>query len=397
MILTNIYHFCIYFLSDIISHMFLKHIELNNFRNYEKLSLNFTSNKILLIGKNAQGKTNLLEAIFYMSTLNSIKAKTDSELINWNSDCCNVKLNFIRNDFETELSLTINPPKKKLLKINGLKENKSINFISNLSTVIFSTTDLLLLRGAPEDRRSWLDLAIGQIYPAYFDRLSKYNKIRTQKNNYLKELKGNIYSDSVILDVWNEQLQIAGSNIICLRQNFIKEITKTANEKHSLISNQEHLSLIYNSSITGEYNPETTNSLTSEQISKIFAEKQNEKKQEEIIRGQSVVGPHRDDISFFINGIDSKKFASQGQQRTIVLALKLSELELIKNKTGENAILLLDDVLAELDKTRQNYLLKAIGTETQTIITSVDTLHFDKEYLNDVEIFNVSSGKIGTK
>lgn len=375
--------------------MFINHIELRNFRNYKELNLDFKSNKILLIGKNAQGKTNLLESIYYLSTLNSMKAKNDSELIKWNNDFASIKADFEKGDMEISLDIIINPPKKKILKVNGLKKSKSSEFLSNISTVSFSTTDLLLLRGTPEDRRSWLDLAIGQIYPAFFDRLSKYNKIRTQKNNYLKGLKGNFNTETDLLDIWNEQLLISGSNIIYLRLNFLKEIQKIANLKHSQISNNENLSILYNSTIIGDFNAGIDQIITSEEISKIFSEKLKEKRIEEIIRGQSIIGPHRDDISYYINNIDSKKFASQGQQRTIVLALKLAELELIKNKIGENAILLLDDVLAELDNVRQNYLLNAIGTDTQTIITSVDTLHFDKKYLDDVQIFNISADEEG--
>lgn len=377
--------------------MLLNRIKLKNFRNYNELDLNFNSNKILLIGKNAQGKTNLIEAIYYLSTLNSMKAKNDSELIKWDEDFSYIKADLNKFDTEISIEVLINPPKKKILKVNELKKTKSSEFISNISTVIFSTSDLLLLRGTPEDRRNWLDLSIGQIYPAFFDRLSKYNKIRIQKNNYLKELKCNLNTSNELLDIWNEQLSISGSNIILLRLNFLKEIQKIANIKHSQISNNEHLSLIYNSTIIGDFNAEINETITSEEISKIFLEKLKEKRAEEIIRGQSVIGPHRDDVSYYINGIDSKKFASQGQQRTIVLALKLAELDLIKNKIGENAILLLDDVLAELDNTRQNYLLNAIGEETQTIITSVDTLHFDEKYLKDVQIFKISADEEGAK
>lgn len=371
--------------------MFLNSIELKNFRNYESLNLDFNSNKILLIGKNAQGKTNLLEAVFYLSTLCSLRAKTDSELIKWGEDFAVIKANIKKGDFDIDSEIIINPPKKKLLKVNGIKKNKSSEFIQNLLTVSFSNSDLLLLRGNPDDRRSWLDTAISQIYPAYPDRLSKYNKIRIQKNNYLKELKGNTFIGSQLLDVWNEQMAITGSNIIFLRLKFLKEIIKIAQEKHSQISNSETLTLTYNSSVVGDFEIIKEELAVIETICAKFSEKLEEKKQEEIIRGQSIVGPHRDDLSYFINNIDSKKFASQGQQRTIVLALKLAELDLIKNKTGENAVLLLDDVLAELDNLRQNYLLNAIGNEIQTIITSVDTLHFDEKYLKEVEIFKIST------
>ena len=369
--------------------MFIKKLGIKNFRNYSDIEVEFNSKKILFIGKNAQGKTNLLESIYYLSTLDSLRAKTDSELIKWEEDFCNIKAEIQKFDIDIDLEVNINPPARKKLKVNGLTKGKSSEFISNLSTVCFTTNDLLLLRGTPDDRRKWLDLAISQIFPAYIERLSKYNKIRTQKNNYLKELKGNINADTTMLDVWNEQLAITGSNIIFIRINFLHELQKIAKEKHNQISNSENLSIIYNSTIIGDITACEKFEFNNEYILENFKQKLEEKKLEEIIRGQSVVGPHRDDVSYFINEIESKKFASQGQQRTIVLSLKLAELELIKEKINTNAILLLDDVLAELDDLRQNFLLDAIGNETQTIITSVDTLHFKEEYLKDVEIFEI--------
>ena len=160
------------------------------------------------------------------------------------------------------------------------------------------------------------------------------------------------------------------------------------------IAEHEVLTTTYNSTVTGDMDFSKTGDISVESIAKCFEEKLKERKLEEIIRAQSLVGPHRDDVSFFINGADAKKFASQGQQRTIVLSLKLAELELVKQKIDDTPVLLLDDVLAELDNIRQNYLLNAIGQNTQTIITSVDTLHFDDEYLKDVEIFKISEGRL---
>ena len=374
--------------------MFIKSVELKNYRNYEDLSLEFSSDKILLIGKNAQGKTNLLEALHYLSCLNSSRAKTDSELILWNKDFAKLKAVVEKHDIERELEITINPPKRKELKVNGIKKTKSADFCTNLSVVSFSVNDLLLLRGVPDDRRSWLDMAISQIYPAYPDRVSKYNKIRTQKNNLLKEIKGNINADTSLLDVFNMQLSVSGSNIIFLRLKFLKEIQKIAMEKHIQIAENEILTTVYNSTVSGDIDFCSKNEFSVEEIAKQFEQKLAERKLEEIIRAQSLVGPHRDDVSFFINNIEAKKFASQGQQRTIVLSLKLAELELIKEKIEDTPVLLLDDVLAELDNIRQNYLLNTIGTNIQTIITSVDTLHFDEKYLENVEIFKISNGTL---
>lgn len=374
--------------------MFIKSVELKNFRNYRDLSLNFSSDKILLTGKNAQGKTNLLESIHYLSCLNSPRAKTDSELILWGKDFARLKAVVDKNDMEKELEVVINPPKRKEMKINGVKKNKSADFCTNLSVVSFSVNDLLLLRGVPDDRRSWLDMAISQIYPAYPDRISKYNKIRIQKNNHLKDIKGSLNADTALLEVFNSQLCVAGSNIIFLRLKFLKEIQKIAMEKHLQIAEHEILTTCYNSTVTGDTDFTGEEIPSIEQIAQKFEEKLIERMPEEIIRAQALVGPHRDDVSFFINGIEAKKFASQGQQRTIVLSLKLAELELIREKIEDTPILLLDDVLAELDNIRQNFLLNAIGTKTQTIITSVDTLHFDEEYLKDVEIFKIADGEI---
>ncbi len=162
--------------------MFLKYIELKNFRNYKELKLNFNSNKILLIGKNAQGKTNLLEAIYYLSNLNSMRTKSDTETIKWNEETATIRAKIENDTTETSLDVFLNPPKKKIIKVNEIKKTKFSDFCKNITTVVFSSSDLLLLRGGPEDRRNWLDVAICQIYPAFAERLAKYNKIKIQKN-----------------------------------------------------------------------------------------------------------------------------------------------------------------------------------------------------------------------
>lgn len=372
--------------------MFIKSIELKNYRNYRDLRLEFSGNKILLIGKNAQGKTNLLESLYYLSCLNSPRARTDSELILWEEDFARLKAVILKEDIEKEMEVRISPPKRKELKVNGIKKSKSAEFCSNLAVVAFSVNDLLLLRGVPDDRRSWLDMAISQIYPAYLDRLSKYNKIRVQKSNLLKEIKGNINADTALLEVFNTQLAVSGSNIVFLRLKFLKELQKIAMEKHLQIAPDEILTTFYNSTVLGDVVFSDDEVSSVEEIAEKFSQRLKERQLEEIIRAHALVGPHRDDVSFFINGTESKKYASQGQQRTIVLSLKLAELELVKDKINDTPVLLLDDVLAELDDIRQNYLLNAIGSDTQTIITSVDTLHFQEEYLKDVKIFKIEHG-----
>lgn len=366
--------------------MRLRDLKLTNYRNCKDLHLDLSCPKVLIIGKNAQGKTNILESIYFLSALKSPRTSNNIELINFEAEKAEINCNMIKAETDVELDFSYSNEKKRELALNKVKTTPK-NFKSVLKTVLFSTADLLLLRGNPLDRRDWLDRAIAQIYPAYDDRLSKYDKIRIQKNNLLKDyLKTGILNDT-LLDVYNEQLVITGSNIIYLRKKFLKEIERIASEKHRIISETEELKIDYDCSfLNGEYEPE--------EIVEAFKASLEERRAEEMRRGQSCVGPHRDDIIFYINGNEAVKFASQGQQRTIVLALKLSELDIITAKTGDEPVLLLDDVLAELDDIRQNYLLKSINENTQTIITSVDTVLFEDEFLKDVKIYKIEAGRV---
>lgn len=367
--------------------MFLKRLKLTNYRNYESLDFEFSKTKTLFVGKNAQGKTNLLEAVYYLSSLTSNRIKRDKELIRFNEEFCSINSTVFKSDTDIELDVAINPPKNKVLKVNGIKKNVSRDFIRVLSTVSFSNSDLLLLRGEPSDRRKWLDNAICQVYPAYLDKINKFNKIRLQKANFLTEFQGGFNLNHDMLDVFNTQLANSSANIMFLRMKFLDEMKKKAKEKHLSISKDEELDLSYENSISAEILPVS-------KLSEMFYDKLNEIKEEEIRKGQCLIGPHRDDVLFFINENDAKRYASQGQQRTVVLALKLSELDIIQEKINEMPVLLLDDVLAELDNLRQNYLLDTIKEGVQTIITSVDTLAFDKEFLLDVEIATVEAGKV---
>ena len=358
--------------------MRIKRLGLKNYRNLGNVELTFPSMKTLIIGKNAQGKTNILESIYFLSDLKSPRTSTVSDLIKFNKEKFEINAEVEKNNTNIELDFSYDSEKKREIKINKVKSRVK-DFKSVVKTVLFSTKDLLLLRGTPQDRRDWLDRAISQIYPAYDERLSKYDKIRVQKNNLLK----NEFVDEALYDIYNEQMVITGANIIFLRKKFLREIQKIASLKHKIISDTEDFGLNY-----------TCPGDEIEEICEHLKQELQERRKEEFARKQSCVGPHRDDIQFTINGLDATKFASQGQQRTLVLSLKLSELEIIREKTGFSPILLLDDVLAELDEIRQNYLLKSIEKDTQTIITSVDTILFEEEFLKDVIIYKVDGGKI---
>ncbi len=364
--------------------MRLENLKLIDYRNCHCIELDMQSDKILIIGKNAQGKTNILESIYFLSMLKSPRTSNNVELINFEAEKFELNSSIIKSNTEIELDCSYSREKQREIKINKVKSRPK-DFKSVLKTVLFSTSDLALLRGNPSDRRDWLDNAISQVYPAYDDRLSKYDKIRIQKNNFLKDNYGQI--DETLLEVYNEQLAITGANIIFLRKKYLQEIEQIAKIKHSNISETEILDIKYDCSFL-------ENEIEVEEIVQKFRMALDERKNEEIRRGQCCIGPHRDDVIFRINGNDATKFASQGQQRTIVLALKLSELDIITAKTGEEPVLLLDDVLAELDDLRQNYLLQSIKSEIQTVITSVDTLLFDETFLQKVKIYNIENGEI---
>ena len=368
------------------SGMKLRTLKLSNYRNCKDLELDFGADKVLIIGKNAQGKTNILESIYFLSALKSPRTSNNIEIINFDSESASIESELVKADTSVSLSYFYNREKSRVLKVNGLKTTPK-NFKQVLKTVLFSTNDLLLLRGNPSDRRDWLDRAISQVYPAYDERLSKYEKIRIQKNNFLKELIKGANLDETLLEVLNEQLVITGSNIIYLRIKFLAEIERIAREKHKTISETEELKLVYDCSfLEGE--------TELEEIVQKFRHALEDRKIEEFRRAQACVGPHRDDIIFYINENEATKFASQGQQRTVVLALKLSELDIITAKTGDEPVLLLDDVLAELDDIRQNYLLKSITSATQVVITSVDTVLFEDEFLKDVKIYKIENGAV---
>ena len=352
--------------------------ELKNYRNCTDINDEFTSEKTLIIGKNGQGKTNILEALYFLSTLKSPRTSNIKEFINFDADNFIIKADILKAGVESSLEVRYKAGEKKQLLVNGLKTNAK-EFRGVLKSVLFSSGDLMLLRGAPADRRDWLDRAIVQIYPAYDDRLSKYERIRLQKNKLLKDVFVNID----VLSVYNEQLAVTGANIIFIRKKYLKEISKIAELKHKAISNSEKLSIHY------DYEGGTV-----EEIADHLREELLLRQNEEIARKQTCVGPHRDDIKLMINDTDATKYSSQGQQRTLILALKLAELDMLQEKTGEPPILLLDDVLAELDDLRQNFLLKSIESGIQTILTSVDTLLFDDNFLKNVQLIRVENGTI---
>lgn len=360
---------------------------MKNFRNYHTLELKLNRNLNIFIGNNAQGKTNILEAIYLLSTGDSHRTNVTSEMVNWQQDSFYISSLVNKKEQEFEIELLFKNRKKEV-KINDNKLKKLEDLLGYINSIIFSPEDLKLVKGSPSKRRKFINLEISQINSYYYHNLQEYRKIIRQRNNLLKEIREGKSSKDMLV-VWNQQLINLGSKIITKRLNALDKLSILARLMHRKITDGlETLDLSYQSSL--DLSKDDT---TVEKIKSIFTEKLKTNQQKEIQRGVSLFGPHRDDILFKVNDINIRKFGSQGQQRTAALALKLAELEFMKSEIGEYPILLLDDVFSELDSSRQRYLLKVIENKIQTFITSteINKLHKLEENKN---IYQVKGGKV---
>lgn len=340
--------------------MHIKHIELTDFRNYESLKLDFHQNVNLILGNNAQGKTNLLEAIYITSIGRSFRTNRDSELVRFGQQAARICVEAEKEISDTSVEITIKRDSKKSVKKDGVNIKKTSQLLENILIVIFSPEDLKIVKDEPEKRRRFIDRELCQIQPRYYDSLSNYKKTLQQRNAYLKEER----IDPSMLDLWDLQLAKYGARIMELRDRFIKKISVFSGAIHSSITaGQETLFL--------EYNPNVALTDDREQLEGFFYDEIKRAFPGDCRHRTTTRGPHKDDISFYVGGINMRSFGSQGQQRTCALSLKLAELNLIKEETEEDAILLLDDVMSELDLQRQEYLIKTLK-ENQLFITTTD-------------------------
>lgn len=372
------------------AHVFVKSISLQHYRNYEELQLDSFSDVNLLIGQNAQGKTNLVEAIFVLALTKSHRTPRDRELISFQEKSAHVSAVVERKYGQLTLDLNLSPQGKKA-KINGLEQRKLSDFIGSLNVVMFAPEDLEIVKGTPGVRRRFLDMEIGQVQPGYLYHLQQYQKVLNQRNNLLKQMWGNDKPQQGLLEVWDQQLAEHGVKIIKKRKQFIVKLQKWAEFIHHGITNgSEDLRLVYLPSFGDE--AEEDEAYLFEQ----FMLKLSQLKDQELRRGMTLAGPHRDDVAFFINGKEVHTYGSQGQQRTTALSLKLAEIELIQEEIGEYPVLLLDDVLSELDPYRQTQLIETFQTKVQTFITAtgIESLNTDK--LKKASVFHVHSGQVGS-
>ncbi len=358
--------------------MYIKEIELKDFRNYENLKVQFHNKVNIFLGHNAQGKTNLLESIYITSMGKSFRTGKDRDMVRFGADFFRVKATAFKED-DLVVEMAVTKEGKKGVKIDGVKATKITQLLDNVYIVIFSPEDLRIVKDEPEKRRKFIDRELSQIKPSYFNNLNHYKKVLAQRNAYLKEYE----IDENILDIWDMQLAEYGSKIIEARTEFIKKLNVISSKIHKDITNKkEELEVIYEPNVEFSKNHK-----------EIFFMKMKLNRKHDIRRKTTTIGPHKDDLKLISNGIDIRNFGSQGQQRTAALSLKLSEIKLIEEETGENPVLLLDDVLSELDRERQNYLINSLS-DIQVFITTTELSEEVEKSLGNIKYFDIENGKI---
>ncbi|VXD15136.1 DNA replication and repair protein RecF [Planktothrix serta PCC 8927] len=379
--------------------MYLKLLHLRQFRNYSDQKVLFEAPKTILLGNNAQGKSNLLEAVELLSTLKSHRVSRDRDLIFDLQPTAQVSATLKRDVGTLDLAITLRSQGGRTVYLNGQSLRRQLDFLSVLNVVQFSSLDLELVRGGPEHRRNWLDRLLVQLEPIYAYILQQYNQVLRQRNALLKQIKQNSEEmetqKQAELQLWDTQLAVAGTRVLRRRDRVLERLIPLAQAWHQSISGStELLEIIYQPNVNLGLQNQSLSTAPPEQIQQAFFDKIITRAIAEQKQGISLVGPHRDDVMFTINQTIARNYGSSGQQRTLVLALKLAELQLIEEVVGEPPLLLLDDVLAELDLLRQNQLLDAIGDRFQTLITSTHLGAFDTQWLKHTQILNVKAGEI---
>lgn len=333
--------------------MFIKRLRLKNFRNYKEEVISFSPKTNILCGDNAQGKTNVLEAIYMFAFGKSFRTQQERETILFGEDYTKIDILYEDSHRENNIEIIILKDRKKQIKINGVNISRLSELLSKLSVVLFFPEELGLIKEGPFIRRRFLDVALSGARPKYYHLLAKYNKILDQRNNLIKKMHASMASSlSDTLSVWNESIASYGMALCNYRTDYVNKLSEVAKKIH-FEATGEDLSLSY----------KTRFKTKEEMLAKIEASFARE-----IEQGCTLYGPHRDDIEIVIDGKDSKSFASQGQQRSAVLSLKLAQAEILFEETGEYPILLLDDILSELDFKRRSFLVKKIP-DKQVIIT----------------------------
>ncbi|WP_414839394.1 DNA replication/repair protein RecF [Carnobacterium sp. TMP28] len=371
--------------------MFLKDIQLLNYRNYESAEVTFSQGINVFLGENAQGKTSLMEAIYVLAMARSHRTANDKELIRWEQDNARVSGRIQKKSSNFPLAISISTKGKKA-KFNHLEQKKLSAYIGNLNVILFAPEDLSLVKGSPSVRRKFIDMEMGQMSPIYLHHLVQYQRILKQRNQYLKQLAFQKKQDLTFLEVLTEQLAEHGAAILAERYLFVTKLGNWAAPIHYEISKQkECLEIEYQSTVA------LSNTQDKKQIYLDLLQTYKEGQKRELDQGITLFGPHRDDLKFKVNQRHVQTYGSQGQQRTAALSIKLAEIDLMKEMTGEYPLLLLDDVLSELDDERQTHLLKAIQNKVQTFLTTTSLDGVKKEMLEAPKVFRIENGHVETE
>lgn len=373
--------------------MFLESIKLVNYRNYDHADAVFSKGMNVFIGENAQGKTNLMESIYVLAMTRSHRTSNDKELINWTTEFTKIKGRIQKRQAHFPLEIIVSK-KGKIARLNRLEQKKLSSYIGHFNVILFAPEDLSLVKGAPSIRRKFIDMELGQMNRLYLHHLVEYQRMLKQRNQYLKQLSTGAKEDTIYLDVLTEQLAKEGAAVLYERIHFIEKLQKWAEPIHHEISRQkEKLTIAYTSSISIEsIESKTEEELYQEMLSFWHGQKKREKEQ-----GITLSGPHRDDLIFMVNGKNIQTYGSQGQQRTTALSIKLAEIDLMKEVTGEYPVLLLDDVLSELDDERQTHLLKVFQNKVQTFLTTTSLEGVKMDLLDQPKVFRITNGQIETE
>ncbi len=357
--------------------MVIKSLELSDFRNYAFLNIDFDEGTNILFGDNAQGKTNILEAVFLCATTKSHRGSKDRDIVSFQAEESHIRAYVRKGEDEIRIDMHLRKNRSKGIAIDGKMIKRAAELLGILNVVFFSPEDLSIIKSGPAERRRFVDMELCQLDSFYLYNLNNYNRIVNQRNRLLKDLYLNP-SLRDTLNIWDSQLVSYGGKIIERRRAFAEQLNEIIYDIHLRLSGgKEHLKIVYEPDVEED----------------AFAERLSQGQERDIRMKMTGTGPHRDDFSFLADGVDIRRFGSQGQQRTAALSLKLSEIELVKKMTKDTPVLLLDDVLSELDSKRQNYLLNSIG-EIQTIITCTGLDDFVNNRFEIDKIFQVVNGAV---
>lgn len=355
--------------------MFIKEVYLENFRNYKNQRIELNENVNVFFGNNAQGKTNILEALYFGAFGRSFRTNKEGELINFEDSASKINITYEKNDRLNKLDIALNKKEKKTIKLNGVKLSRNSELVGNINIVIFSPDDIIILKQGPSLRRKFLDILISQLKPKYLHELSEFNKILEQRNNLLKSKK------LETIDIWNEQFVQKAEIIYQYRKEYIQKLQEKLEEIHPELTNDKE-------SIKIRY-------ITRFKSKEDFLEILNQNLNLDLLRGYTSEGPQREDFEILINDKSLNLYGSQGQHRTAILALKIAEMKIIEDEVSDSPILLLDDITSELDEHRIQAIFNSVN-KYQVFITCTDInliLKYDCLTKN-IKLYNIDSGKI---